>query len=956
MSSVPTVGPYRLGERVGTSVWKAVDSRNEKPLALKILTKQLPKDTIRRDAFVREVRVAAALYHSSLVPVQEVAAVGDNLLLVMDSLEAQPFSKRLAGKPASRDELFRMACQLADAVRFLHAKGLVHGNLNADSVLVTSAGQVKLGGLNLMNLLPRPDGISAQYQQKANDARSVAYMAPEQITGQRIDPRTDVYSLGVVMYEMATGCLPYHAANAADLARAIVEGHPISPKSVNAAIDPRILTILGRCLFKEQFSRLKDGKAVLDELARADPEAARAATELAPRVGAPAAAGDDTEARQAILLLADVADYDTLAATDPDAAAKAAARMQQVLGEAVYLFDGQVVDPFGSRMVAELPSVENALEAARKGEFDFSPEQQGQPLIPVRLLLHVGGITLRDGKVVGDAAAKASSTLPKIPPLQLHLTEEFARRARGTVRVRDAGARGGVKLFTIVPAETPAPPPPVEEELPVAETEIETEEAVTPPPAGDRKRTLAVAGAAALVLIIAAGAALFFGRSGSRGTAEPGGGRTVGGRGGAASQPQKVMLGAIAVDAAAADPALSELAHAIRAAATEILRSVSGVRLADDAAPDVTEFSGLIRVGESGPELVPAQGEPVPLPDAASGIRAVLDSISRRSGVAMPHVATAPEALNAFAEAVTATEADDWARVEPAIRAAITADPGFMAAQMLAMRLFAAHGNTPEAVAAAQQIVALDPENISASRNLARMALGLGAIEPAFAAYAGILRQNAGDVEALTHIARYAASVGDSGRFTRAITRLSSASPEMLGVHAPDILVAGGRMDLAIDKYYDIEVNVPNNPALALKIGRISVLRRATPIAELELEKLAQIDPAYGYPLLKAYMAAARGSRGRDEAERELDTAAAASSLGDDFWTSAAEVYAMLGVTDEVIEALEKAAARKEPTASYVLSNPLFTYLRSEPRFRRVRGQLSAQQDEIRAALTQVNL
>src|SRR5688500_11051821 len=154
MSSVPTVGPYRLGERVGSSVWKAVDSRNERPVALKILTKQLPKDTAKREGLVREVRVAAALYHAFLIPIQEVVPVGDNLLLVMEFIDAQSFSKRLNGKPADRAEFFRLAYQLTDAVRFLHTKGLVHGNINTDSVLVTPAGQVKLAGLNLMNLLP----------------------------------------------------------------------------------------------------------------------------------------------------------------------------------------------------------------------------------------------------------------------------------------------------------------------------------------------------------------------------------------------------------------------------------------------------------------------------------------------------------------------------------------------------------------------------------------------------------------------------------------------------------------------------------------------------------------------------------------------------------------------------------------------------------------------------------
>ena len=952
MSAVPSVGPYRLGERVGTSVWKAVDSRNERPVALKILTKQLPKDSARRDALVREVRVAAALYHAFIVPILEVVPVGDNLFLVMEFLEAQPLSKRIAGKALTRGDVYRLAYQLADAVRFVQSKSLVHGNINGDSVLVTAAGQVKLGGFNLLNLLHRGDAPSAHFQQKGNDPKSVAYMAPEQITGQKIDARTDVYSIGVLMYEMATGRLPFTATSGPDLARLVAEGKPQSPKAINPTVDNATVAIIGRSMLKDQFSRLKDAKTIVDEIAKADPDASRAAAAMSTRLTAPSPeVGDETVARQSILLVADVANYDELAKSDPDAASKAAARMQQVLGESVFLFDGNIVDPFGKRMIAELPSVENALEAARKGEFDFSPDQQSEPMIPVRLLLHAGNVMTRDGEVVGDAVVKATAALAGIPPLHLHLTEEFVRKARGTVRVRDAGARGGLKLFTIMQSDRPAAPAPTESQEAVEELEpIEAME--EPRPAKRRLPVVAIAAAAGLLLVVAA-AALFFGRSRDDGAAPVA--ATSAAATATSQASQKVRVGTISIDPSVADPDAAKRADAIRIAAIEILRTTPGVRLSDEAASDVTEFSGVIRSGAGGLELVGVEANAVPLPDAAAGVRAIVTSIAERARIPLRHVTSSTEALNAYTDAVTSL--NDPATAEPAIRTALAADPNFMAAQILAMRFFAAQGKTEEAVNAGRKIVALDPDNLTASRDLARMALTLGAIEPAFDAFDAILRKNPSDAEALTAVARYAASVGDSRRFTAALTRLNASTPaNLVAVHAPDILLAGGQMELAIDKYYDIEVNVPDNAALAMKIGRISVLRRAMPIAELELQKLERGDPAFGRHLLKAYMSASRGSAGRAEAEAELDAAAAASTPGDDFWTSAAEVYAMLGVTDEVIEALERAAARKEPTSSYILTNPLFTYLRSEPRYLEVRRQLAAQQNEIRSALSQIDV
>lgn len=954
MSSVPTVGPYRLGERVGTSVWKAVDSRNGKDVALKILTKQLPKDTAKRDALVREVRVAAALYHAFLVPIQEIVPIGDNLILVMDFIDAQAVSKRVTGKALDRSAFFRLAYQMTDAVRFLHAKGLVHGNLNADSVMMTSSGQIKIGGLNLHNLLTRPDGISTQFQQKGSDARSVAYMAPEQITGQRVDPRTDVYSLGVVMYEISTGRLPHLGTNAADLAKAIVGGNPMSPKAVNPAIDHAIVVLLGRCLFKDQFSRPKDAKAVLEDIAKADPDAVRAATEASSRPAQATAMADETAARPAVLLMADVAN---LAELDAGAAAAATARMQQIVGEAVYLFDGNVVDPFARLLIAELPSVESALEAARKSEFDLSPEQQGEPPVPVRLLLHAGNVVTRDGEVVGDAITRATAALSEIPPMRLHLTEDFARRAKGAVRTRDAGARGGVKLFTIVVTEKPAPPAPTEADF-IADEVLEEVEASAPPHAlaapSKRKGLVLVAAAVVLLVVLGAIAALVLRRSDAPQAPPVGSGAAAAGQ--AAREIPKVAIAPIAIEGEA-DPEVVVRATAVRTAALEILRSVGAVRVVEAPAADATEFRGVVRPGATGPEIAVTsdpESVPVPLADAASGVKAVLDWIARRSGIAMRGVSTSPDALNAYAVAVTATAANDHVNAEPAIRASIAADPNFMAAQVLAMRFFAAQGKSDDAVAAARQVVALDPSNVDASRSLARMALSLGAVDAAFDAYETILAGNPADIEALTHVARYAASVGDSARFTTALMRLNAVPADIIAVHAPDIHMANGQIDTAVDKYYDIEADVSNNPALSLKIGRIAVLRRSMPIAELELQKLQTSDPAYGHHLLSAYIAASKGNRA--EAENDLDEAASASLPGDDFWTSAAEVYAMLGLTDEVIEALDKAAARKEPAAGYILSNRLFDYLRSDSRFRSLRSRFAAQQEEVRAALAQVKL
>jgi protein kinase-like protein len=957
MSSTPPTGPYKVGERIGTSVWKGSDTRSGKAVALKILSKQLPKDPAKRDAHLREVRVAAALYHSFLVPIIEIVPLGENLVMAMQWLEVLPISKYVNRKAMARQDCLRLAYQLVDGVKYLHTKGIVHGNINGDSVMVTPDGQVRIGGLNMTNLLQRPDGISAAYQQKGADARSVSYMAAEQILGQPADPKTDIYSIAVVIYEMATGRLPYDAATAPDFARKIVEGQPISPAVVNAQIDKGILAILGRCLYKDQFRRVKDAKTLLDDVMKAEPDAMKFANELvaksAPVSTSTSPGTQSATAKQSILFVGDVANYDELAAADPEKAKQAAARMQQILGEAVYLFDGKVLDPFGPTMIAEMPSVESALEAARKGEFDFSPDQQEGEPIEVRLLLHYGAVTERDGSVSGEGALRAMQVMTQLAPLTLHITEDFLKRGRGNVRVRDAGAKSGVKVFTISPSEPPVPKAPPEpttaeieaEEAAEAQAEMEVIAADT---AKRRNRTILISAAAAGVLVLIAGGVLLM-RSGShppppvapltRKTTRP------------APQQASVMINPITVEGN--DPVLVERANAIRLGATEILRHVTGVRLAETAAPDVTPYAATLRAGATGPELVPQQqpSTPVAVPDAASGIRAILAWASSLAHVPIRD-SQSPDALNAYATAVTATADNDPARTEPAIKASIAADPNFLPAYLLAMRYYSTKGDAQQSLAAAKEVMTLDSTNMDAARMVARTMLSLGDVQSSFAAYKVILQNDAGDVEALTHIARYAASVGDTARFNAARERLRRVPPSTLAVHDGDVQAMTGKLDPALKQYYAVEEQVQNNPALSLKIGRISVLMQSLPIADIELGKLQQTDPVYGYHLLKAYIAAHQ--KNIPEAEAQLKAASDASTPGDDFWTCAAEVYVLLGENDKVLEALEKAVARKEPTSSYILADPLFVYLKADERFDKVRAAAAAEQQDVNAALAQL--
>src|SRR4051794_4704144 len=447
-----TILSFRLLERVGASVWRAEDTRNGRTVALKVLTKQLPRDPARRESVVREIRQGAALYHSSIVTILEITPADDALLMIMEWFDGVPVATAFRGRAAGRMEFFRLIYQLADAVKLMQAKNVLHLNIAGDSVLVAANGQVKLAGLNALTFLPRRDGHGSAFSQKGSDPNAVSYMAPEQITNQMVTPQTDVFSIGVIMYEIATGRRPFLAASAGEIAHKIVNEQPPSPKAVNPSIDNAVLNVTAKCFFRDPYRRYKDAKAINDDIVKFDGEVVEWSNDIArAALNVVSNARHAVQARQSVILAADIANHDEVNAVDPAAAAKSAARMQQILGEAVYLFDGQVVDPFGPHFVGELPSLENALEAGRKGEFDFSPEQQDGAPIPVRLLLHFGDVETHDGAVAGPAVEKAFEILKQLDPAKLHITEAFVKKGRVAVRLRDAGARAGVKLFGIAP-------------------------------------------------------------------------------------------------------------------------------------------------------------------------------------------------------------------------------------------------------------------------------------------------------------------------------------------------------------------------------------------------------------------------------------------------------------------------------------------------------------------------
>ena len=405
------------------------------------------------------MRVAAALYHTFLVPILEIAPLGDNLLMVMDVVEGQPISrKRRTAQPLDRAEFFRIAYQLASRREVpAHRRTSCTATSTGDAVLVTPDGQVKLGGPEHRQPPAARAHVDARISRRGATRAAVAYIAPEQIASQTLDEHTDIFSIGVGLLRDGHRQAAVPRRDRARTSRARSSKGSRSRRAPRIPnIDNAVMSVLGACLFKDPFKRAKDVKALVESIEKLDPRRGRSSRSSSRRRSR-RRRGAPCEQRRSILFVADVANYDALAAEDPERAAKAAARMQQILGESVYLFDGQVVDPFGTRMVAELPTVEARSKRDAKASSISRPATAGSEPLDVRMLLHAGELEIARRRAVGPGGREgASRRSTHLTPNTLFISEEFVKEGRGNVRLRDAGARGGLKLYTIVPPE-PAP-------------------------------------------------------------------------------------------------------------------------------------------------------------------------------------------------------------------------------------------------------------------------------------------------------------------------------------------------------------------------------------------------------------------------------------------------------------------------------------------------------------------
>lgn len=264
-----TVSHYRLLEHLGSGgmgvVYKAEDTRLGRSVALKFLPETVHSDAVAIERFKREARSASALNHSHICTIHDIGEYHTRQFIVMELLEGQTLKNYMATRSLGTVEIAKLGSQMAGALEAAHAKGIVHRDIKPANVFVTERGQAKVLDFGLAKLI-RPDTeiTLEELIQTRGPVGTLPYMAPEQVLGRDVDGRTDIYSLGMVLYEMAAGKRPFREDTASHLTDDILHQTPPPPGS--RGVPNRLGEIILRCVEKEPGKRYSSARELISDL------------------------------------------------------------------------------------------------------------------------------------------------------------------------------------------------------------------------------------------------------------------------------------------------------------------------------------------------------------------------------------------------------------------------------------------------------------------------------------------------------------------------------------------------------------------------------------------------------------------------------------------------------------------------------------------------------------------